>query len=303
MAALVAKYKLCPLALFHDIDDFVLRHVRFFSPEAVSSAQDLTVPGPSDPFDMLMVPPPGDEAQAYCIIYQRIRHWLTAAQYHLSLLMFHYLASVQSMAVIFPDTDFAFFRTASIGSSPVSHFAWLENSAVERIAIVHLGGDHVDRLFITLGSALAALARGYNTIPSLLNRLACTRAQALPSSMHATVRAIERGREDLPAEVASYLTTEWRSWGERLVEYRDCIEHFVVAGQYWAPVVTGVVSPQGSVGVSALLPDNPKAHNFGSFSFENKTDYLIYAHATYFRFLELATAVADFVRDSLAGEE
>jgi hypothetical protein len=136
-------------------------------------------------------------------------------------------------------------------------------------------------------AAITAARRAYDISRFLIWRR-FGGAGSLPSSFKRTVNAAS----NLPDDLRSRLEKSWTEFGERITDYRDCIQHYV-------PVDFGLTSAlmekvaDAFWSVRIRIPDNPEARKKKAFTYAKGCDALSYSREVAEELLTVMTLVID----------
>ncbi len=136
-------------------------------------------------------------------------------------------------------------------------------------------------------SAVTAARRAYDVSRYLLWRR-FGGGGSTPSSFAKRLGACAR----LPDDLKARLDTSWREVGERITEYRDCLQHYV-------PIDFGLASASmekrdgGFWSVRIRIPDNPETRSKEAFTYGRDLDALGYCRSVAEELLTIMSLVID----------
>ncbi len=100
----------------------------------------------------------------------------------------------------------------------------------------------------------------------------------------------------LPTTLAERLTSSWSQFGERVTEYRDCIQHYVPIGGP-KPFARMQRLPGGVWSTTCWIPDNPEVRSHRTFRYDSKLDALTYGWELTNEILDIAQVLVREVPD------
>jgi hypothetical protein len=116
------------------------------------------------------------------------------------------------------------------------------------------------------------------------------RRSSTPSSFRRTLDNCK----NLPAAFAERLEKSWTRFGDKLTDYRDCIQHYIALDSRNSTAYMQRL-PEGPWSMSVWLPDNPKQKSSASFTFSARIDALTYAWQLTNELVEVASIILDAV--------
>ena len=89
-------------------------------------------------------------------------------------------------------------------------------------------------------------------------------------------------------------TPSWDEFGEKLTDYRHCIQHYIPIGLGFADAM--MLPLQGNIwSVTFLIPDNPDVRSKSRFQYDSQIDALTYGWSLANEIRDIAKLVIDIV--------
>lgn len=103
------------------------------------------------------------------------------------------------------------------------------------------------------------------------------------------------GCNKLPSTLKERLIESWTRFGERINDYRNCVEHYVPLHQGF-PSANMSRLEKGIWSTTLLIPDNPEGRSQKNFQFYSKIDALTYGWELTNEITEVTYLIVDEVR-------
>jgi hypothetical protein len=109
---------------------------------------------------------------------------------------------------------------------------------------------------------------------------------SVPSSFPKTLKACN----NLPDSLASRLDKSWSTFGKKVTEYRDCLQHYCPIGRELP--YAHMQRLQGGVwSTSIWIPDNPEARSQREYRYDSRIDALTYGWQITNEILDVARSI------------
>lgn len=195
-----------------------------------------------------------------------------------------YSPTEKLMGLIDPSDFSKFFRAFNLGfvvGAVVYHFlnlaeryanvtrSYTQAGFPEGTRIVQYGSQHEP--YYEFEALVTTARRAYDSARYILWKEFHTGTGSTPASFIDTLKNCK----SIPASLRDRLETSWSNFGEKITDYRDCIQHYVPMGTRLP--AARMEKLNGQVWSAMLLvPDNPDARSAQQFRYDKEIDALTY---------------------------
>jgi hypothetical protein len=142
------------------------------------------------------------------------------------------------------------------------------------------------RVFYEIDAFLGAARRVYESIRKVLWKHYYGRGTP---GRWKSIRSVVTSPGKVPEGFANKLQEDWKSYGEKLKAFRDCVSHY-------DPLTDGATTCwmelyAGRWGMTVKLPSNPDAHSRQAFDFATGPEALAYCHSLACQLVTLSEAL------------
>lgn len=173
---------------------------------------------------------------------------------------------------------------------------WAGDVAGTNLRTHQLSGGPSDQVFFEEQSFLSAARIVLDRLQPLLSLERWAKRKSLPRSFPKLVAA---ARAHAPRRLEATLSARYAGWGQSLIAYRDCVEHFAELAPDGMLETEGIFNDEGYIASFCLLPDNPEARSSAEFTFDLGIDCLEYSCRTYCDLLWLVLDVLTHAREDV----
>lgn len=144
--------------------------------------------------------------------------------------------------------------------------------------------------YFEFDALVTVIKRAYDSTRYVVWELFGPKNSSIPSSFYRTIQSCS-----IPIELKERLEKSWNTVGEKLTDYRDCIQHY-------SPIYFGLTSvhmnkiDDGPWSVSVLIPDNPKARSMSKFKFEKNIDALDFGWKSAAEILDISSLILEAIK-------
>lgn len=168
----------------------------------------------------------------------------------------------------------------------------LQNRVIEMIQGDRINLSGQSEPYYEFDALITTCRRAYDTLRYILWKEFGGNSGSIPSSFIKVLSNCEK----LPLNLRERLNASWSQFGEKLTEYRHCIQHYVPLDY---GLCTGRFRCQedGIWSIDFLIPDNPDVKSKEDFRYETQTDALSYGWALTNEICSIATAIINSIQN------
>jgi hypothetical protein len=216
--------------------------------------------------------------------------YLNAFQYSLSSIVRSHMqvSSDFSRTLKIPNSPFHFQKNdGSLLKDSKLPISWIQKVPVEKINASVFSSRNSNTIFYEMMAFLSSARSLLDAIVRFIRfrpDIEFPKAVRKKPSYHTLRNNISKSK--IPDNLKNEIVQSW-SWASDLIDYRDCLLHYTILHKSCLPDVIVFHSEERIIGLFAQLPDNPSARKIANFQFDNRIDYLSYAHSTYLKLFDL----------------